>query len=67
MNKTYTKQTLAESLGMSKGLLAMEVNIAGLKEQYEKVDGIVRRIYTETDRQAIIRSRNKRGLETPSK
>ena len=67
MTKTYTKKTLAKSLEMSEGLLAMEVNIAGLAEKYGKVEGIVRRIYTEADRQAIIKSRRSRNLKTPSK
>lgn len=67
MTKTYTKKTLAKSLEMSEGLLAMEVNIAGLAEKYGKVEGIVRRIYTEADRQAIIKSRRSRNLKTPAK
>lgn len=61
----WTKETLAENLGMSEGLLRMEIDKLKSPVQYGKVDGKVKRVFTEADRLEVIKNRKKRGLDTP--
>lgn len=65
MAKRWTKEQLAEALGMSEGLLRMEVERLKSPMDYAKVDGKVKRVFTDADRLQIIQNRKKRGLDTP--
>lgn len=65
MTKIYTRKTLAESLGMSTGLLIMEEGLAKIPKKTALVDSTWQRVFDERDRQAIIKCRKQRGLETP--
>ena len=65
MAKRYTKEQLAEALGMSEGLLRMEVDKYVKVTQYDNVGGKVMRVFTEADRKAIVEGRARKGLKTP--
>lgn len=65
MAKRWTKETLAENLGMSEGLLRMEIDKLKSPVDYAKVDGKVKRVFSDADRLQIIQNRKKRGLDTP--
>ena len=65
MAKRWTKETLAEALGMSEGLLRMEIDKLKSVKEYDNVGGTVKRVFTEADRLQIMSNRKKRGLDTP--
>ncbi len=60
-----TKYELAEKVGISPSMLAIEDKLARLVPKYVRDGGPPRRDYNAADLKKIVASRKSRGLETP--